>query len=53
VLPVNPANDVGNEFILPNVHEAARTIGLQIQVLNATTISEMALYTGAPVRRPA
>jgi putative ABC transport system substrate-binding protein len=37
----NPANDVGNEFILPKVHEAARTIGLQIQVLNATTISEI------------
>jgi putative tryptophan/tyrosine transport system substrate-binding protein len=35
----NPAND--NDFNLREVQEAARVIGLQIQVLNATTIGEI------------
>jgi putative ABC transport system substrate-binding protein len=35
----NPAND--NDFNLREMQEAARVIGLQIQVLNATTIGEI------------
>jgi putative ABC transport system substrate-binding protein len=38
---VNPANAPSAETILRDVQEAARTIGLQIQVLNATTIGEI------------
>jgi putative tryptophan/tyrosine transport system substrate-binding protein len=38
---VNPANARGTETTLRNVQEAARVIGLQIQVLNATTIGEI------------
>jgi putative ABC transport system substrate-binding protein len=35
---VNPANATVTEFTLREVQEAARVIGLQIQVLNATTV---------------
>ena len=35
----NPAND--NDFNLREIQEAARVIGLQIQVLNATSIGEI------------
>jgi putative ABC transport system substrate-binding protein len=38
---VNPANVTAAEATLRNVREAARTIGLQIQVFNATTIREI------------
>jgi putative ABC transport system substrate-binding protein len=38
---VNPANVPPAEIILRDVREAARAIGLQIQVLNATTIAEI------------
>jgi putative tryptophan/tyrosine transport system substrate-binding protein len=38
---VNPANATTAETTLRDVQEAARTIGLQIQVLNATTIGEV------------
>jgi putative tryptophan/tyrosine transport system substrate-binding protein len=38
---VNPANATVTEFTLREVQEAARVIGLQIQVLNATTIGEI------------
>jgi putative tryptophan/tyrosine transport system substrate-binding protein len=38
---VNPANATVTEFTLRGVQEAARVIGLQIQVLNATTIGEI------------
>jgi putative ABC transport system substrate-binding protein len=38
---VNPANVTAAEATSRNVREAARTIGLQIQVFNATTILEI------------
>jgi putative tryptophan/tyrosine transport system substrate-binding protein len=38
---VNPANAAVTEFTLQRVQEAARTIGLQIQIFNATTIGEI------------
>jgi putative ABC transport system substrate-binding protein len=38
---VNPANATVTEFTLWGVQEAARVIGLQTQVLNATTIGEI------------
>ena len=38
---VNPANAPITETTLRDVQEAARAIGLQIQVLNATTIGEI------------
>jgi len=38
---VNPANAPGTETTLRDVEVAARAIGLQIQVLNATTIGEI------------
>jgi putative tryptophan/tyrosine transport system substrate-binding protein len=38
---VNPANRQIAETTLRDVQEAARTIGLQIQILNATTIGEI------------
>jgi putative ABC transport system substrate-binding protein len=38
---VNPASTVGAESTLRRVQEAALTIGLQIQVLNASTINEI------------
>jgi putative ABC transport system substrate-binding protein len=38
---VNPAGSSADEVTLRDVQEAARAIGLQIQVLNATTIGEI------------
>jgi putative ABC transport system substrate-binding protein len=38
---VNPANALAAESILRDLREAAPTIGLQIQILNATTIGEI------------
>src|SRR5262245_8954326 len=38
---VNPANALATETLLRIVQEAAPTIGLQIQILNATTIGEI------------
>jgi len=38
---VNPANAAAAESILRDLQEAAPTIGLQIQILNATTIGEI------------
>ena len=40
-LLVNPANASATETLLRIVQEAAPTIGLQIQILNATTIGEI------------
>jgi len=41
VVLVNPANASGTETLLRIVQEAGPTIGLQIQILNATTIGEI------------
>jgi hypothetical protein len=41
VLPVNPANTTIAETTLREVQETARAIGLQIQILNASTIDEI------------
>jgi putative ABC transport system substrate-binding protein len=38
---INPGNPTGVETILRQVQEAARTFGLQIHILNASTISEI------------
>jgi putative ABC transport system substrate-binding protein len=38
---INPANAITAENTLREVQQAARTIGLKIQVLNATTIAEI------------
>jgi putative tryptophan/tyrosine transport system substrate-binding protein len=38
---VNPANTTNTETILREVREAARAIGLRIQILNASTIGEI------------
>src|SRR5262245_17910172 len=38
---VNPVNTDTTKTILRDVQEAARTIGLQIQILNASTIGEI------------
>jgi putative ABC transport system substrate-binding protein len=38
---VNPANARGTENTLRDAKEAARNLGLQIQILNATTIGEI------------
>ena len=38
---VNPANAPVTESVLRNVQEAAPTLGLQIQILNATTVGEI------------
>jgi putative tryptophan/tyrosine transport system substrate-binding protein len=38
---INPANVTSSEITLRDVQEAARTLGLQIQILNATTIGEI------------
>jgi putative ABC transport system substrate-binding protein len=38
---VNPGNALSAATTLREVEEAARTIGLQIQVVNATTIGEI------------
>jgi putative ABC transport system substrate-binding protein len=38
---INPTNVTSNELTLPNIPEAARALGLQIQVLNATNGDEI------------
>ena len=38
---INPVNSATNEATLPNISEAARALGLQIQVLNATNGDEI------------
>jgi putative ABC transport system substrate-binding protein len=40
-LLINPANEQGAESILRNVSEAARTFGLELQVVNASTNLEI------------
>jgi putative tryptophan/tyrosine transport system substrate-binding protein len=50
---VNPANGPSTEATLRDVPEAARTIGLQIQVLNASTSEEIdAAFTTLARERP-
>ena len=50
---VNPSNASNAEITLSEVREAARTIGLQIQKLNASTISEIdAAFTTLARERP-
>jgi putative tryptophan/tyrosine transport system substrate-binding protein len=50
---VNPANAVTAEPTLREVQEAAPTIGLQIQILNATTIAEIdAAFASLARERP-
>jgi len=50
---VNPANASNTETTLRDVQEAADTIGLQIQILNATTIGEIdAAFTTFAHERP-
>jgi len=50
---VNPANASGTETLLRIMQEAAPTIGLQIQILNATTIGEIdAAFTTIERERP-
>jgi putative tryptophan/tyrosine transport system substrate-binding protein len=50
---VNPANAPSTEFTLRAVQEAAPAIGLQTQVLNATTIAEIdAIFAGFAREHP-
>jgi putative tryptophan/tyrosine transport system substrate-binding protein len=50
---VNPANASNAESTLREVHKAAPAIGLQIQILNATTISEIdAVFATLASERP-
>ncbi|HKF13363.1 MAG TPA: ABC transporter substrate-binding protein [Xanthobacteraceae bacterium] len=50
---VNPANTPSTEFTLRAVQEAAPAIGLQTQVLNATTIAEIdAVFAGFAREHP-
>jgi putative ABC transport system substrate-binding protein len=50
---VNPTNPAAAETTLRDVREAARAIGLQIHVLNATTISEIdAAFASLARERP-
>jgi putative ABC transport system substrate-binding protein len=50
---VNPANGTITEIVLRGVQEAARAIGLQIQVLNASTSREIdAAFTTLARERP-
>ena len=50
---VNPINAVGTEATLPAVREAAYALGLQIQVVNASTIGEINAAFAALVREHA
>jgi putative tryptophan/tyrosine transport system substrate-binding protein len=50
---VNPANATSTEATLRGVHEAARVIGLQIQVLNASTRREIEAAFAALARERA
>jgi putative ABC transport system substrate-binding protein len=50
---VNPANAANTEATLRDVQEAAATIGLQLQILNATTIGEIdAAFATLADKRP-
>jgi putative tryptophan/tyrosine transport system substrate-binding protein len=50
---VNPANGPGTETTLREVQEAARAIGLQIQIIAASTIGEIdAAFAGPARERP-
>jgi putative ABC transport system substrate-binding protein len=49
---VNPANTSAAETTLRDVKEAAPIIGMQIQVLNATTIGEIAATFASLARQP-
>ena len=50
---VNPANTATAESTLRDVREAAPTVGLQIQILNATTIAEIdAAFASLARERP-
>ena len=50
---VNPANAPTTESTLQAIHEAAPAIGLQIQILNATTIAEIdAAFAALARERP-
>jgi putative ABC transport system substrate-binding protein len=50
---VNPANATNTETTLRDVHEAARIVGLQIRVLNASTSREIdAVFTNLARDRP-
>jgi putative ABC transport system substrate-binding protein len=50
---VNPINAVNTETTLPAVREAAHTLGLQIQIVNASTIGEINAAFAALVRERA
>jgi putative tryptophan/tyrosine transport system substrate-binding protein len=50
---VNPINPVNTEATLSDVREAAHTLGLQIQVVNASTIGEINAAFAALVRERA
>jgi putative ABC transport system substrate-binding protein len=53
VVLLNPANAQGAEATLRDVQEAAPSIGLQIQILNATTIGEIdAVFASLARERP-
>jgi len=49
---VNPANATNAETTLRDVHDAARAIGLEIQVLNASTSREIEAAFAALARAP-
>jgi putative ABC transport system substrate-binding protein len=50
---VNPANGSATQSTLQAVHEAASTVGLQIQILNASTINEIdAAFAALTRERP-
>src|SRR6516164_6989695 len=51
--PPNGVNAVNTETTLPAVREAAHTLGLQIQVVNASTIGEINAAFAALVRERA
>jgi putative ABC transport system substrate-binding protein len=50
---VNPINAVNTETALPDVRQAAHALGLQIQVVNASTIGEINAAFAALVRERA
>jgi putative ABC transport system substrate-binding protein len=50
---VNPINPVNTEATLSDVREAAHALGLQIQVINASTIGEINAAFAALVRERA
>jgi ABC-type uncharacterized transport system substrate-binding protein len=50
---VNPADATNTEATLRDMQQAARAIGLQIQILNASTSSGSCMACAPPFRRPA